>query len=97
MRMMSELTLTTTTIAPDSTGKPIETPVPKTVFCEGKGVRRSEYYSAMAAGQQVDAVFEVNTDDYDGQTDVTFGGVSYHVSRTYPISRGRTELICKRM
>lgn len=96
MRMMDEITLVGITTAPDSTGKAIQTETRVTVFCEPKGVRRSEFYGAAAAGQKVDAVFEINTDDYTGQKEAVYGGVAYKISRSYPLNQRRTEIVCVR-
>lgn len=96
VRMLSELTLVGYTTAPDSTGKAVTTATNTVVYAEEKGVKRSEFYGAAAAGQKVDAVFEINTDEYTGQKDAIFGGVTYKISRSYPVNQRRTEIVCVR-
>ena len=96
MRMMDELTLIGYSTAPDSTGKAVLTPTSTIVYAESKGVKRSEYYGAAAAGQKVDAIFEINADDYTGQKEAVYGGVTYKISRSYPLNQRRTEIICVR-
>ena len=96
MRMMDELTLIGYSTAPDSTGKAVLTPTSTTVYADPKGVKRSEYYGAASAGQKVDAIFEINADDYTGQKEAVYGGVTYKISRSYPLNQRRTEIICVR-
>lgn len=96
MRMLDELTLIGYATTSDATGKAVLTPTSAVVYAESKGVKRSEFYGAAAAGQKVDAVFEVNTDDYTGQKEAVYGGVTYKISRSYPLNQRRTEIICVR-
>ncbi len=96
MRMLDVLTLRASTTTSDDTAKAVQNIQSTDVFAESKGVKRSEFYSAQAAGQRVDAVFEVNTDEYDGQKEAVYNGVTYTITRSYPLNRTRTELICTR-
>jgi SPP1 family predicted phage head-tail adaptor len=96
MRMLDVLTLKATTTAPDSTGKAAFSVTSTTVFAEPKGVKRSEFYMAQSAGMRIDAVFEVNEEEYTGHQEAEYSGVTYKITRVYPSQRGRTELICTR-
>lgn len=93
---MSELTLVAYSTTSDTNGKAVQAATNTTVYAEEKGVRRSEFYGAAAAGQKVDAVFEINADEYGGQKEAIFAGVTYKISRAYPVGQRRVELTCER-
>jgi SPP1 family predicted phage head-tail adaptor len=94
--MLDVLTLRTVTTITDENGFPAVTVTSTDVFCEPKGVKRAEYYAAQAVGMQVDQTFDVNTDEYNGQTEAVYSGVVYDIKRSYTPGKGRTELICVR-
>lgn len=90
------LTLRAVTTTSDANAKAVQSVTSTDVFAEPKGVKRGEFYAAQANGRRIDAVFEVNTDEYNGQTEAVYSGITYDITRTYPVSLGRTELICTR-
>ena len=94
MRMIDELTLRSVITSANDKGFKVETAASNIVFASVKSVKRSEFYGAQAAGVTVDVVFEINTDEYNGQTEVEHDFVRYDVTRTYQSGRGRTELVC---
>jgi SPP1 family predicted phage head-tail adaptor len=96
LRMLDVLTLRTTTTTIDENGFPAVTVTSVEVFCEPKGVKRAEYYAAQAVNQRVDKVFDVNTDEYNEQTEAVYAGTVYDIKRSYSPGKGRTELICTR-
>ena len=60
-----------------------------------KNVDSMEYYNALAAGIQVDAVFEVSPIDYAGHTHLVHGDTEYRIIRAYHIpGTDNTELTC---
>lgn len=66
----------------------------KEVFCNSKGVKRNEFYQASVAGYKPELCIEIKTADYNNETHVEFGGVTYRIIRTYPTKGECTELIC---
>lgn len=97
MRMEYEITLRSTTTAPDSNGIATQTNTDTTVYADIRSVKRTEFYAAQAAGVRADITFIVNGDEYGGQMFVVYGGVTYKVSRSYqPPGTSRVELTCTR-
>jgi SPP1 family predicted phage head-tail adaptor len=95
--MLDVLTLRALTTSPDgSTGKAVQTAATTDVFADVQSVKRSEYYAADAAGQSVDIVFIVNSDEYNGQKEAVHNGTTYTIVRSYQTGQGRTELTCAR-
>jgi SPP1 family predicted phage head-tail adaptor len=94
--MLDVLTLRSTVTTSGTNAENVQTVTSVDVFTEPKDVKRSEHYQAQAAGQRVDKVFEVNTDEYDGQKEAVYAGITYTITRSYSPGRGRTELICTR-
>lgn len=66
----------------------------RTVFAERKSVTRTEFYEAMRAGITAAAVFCINADEYDGETEVQSNDKVYTVVRTYKTSENDIELTC---
>lgn len=96
MRMVHEITLRGTTTSSSATGYPTQTPTDKQVYADKASVRRAEFYAADANGDTLDIAFIVHADEYDGQTEVVYNGVSYKVIRAYQRGLGRVELNCQR-
>jgi SPP1 family predicted phage head-tail adaptor len=96
MRQIDEIKLRTVTITADTGGFPAQAVTTKTVYADIKDVRQSEFYQAAAIGKRVDIVFVINDDEWNGETEIEYGGSVYAVTRKQPW-RGRTELTCTRM
>ena len=96
MRMLDEITLIAKITTQGSDGYPTETTTSTTVYADVRSVGYREFYSAQADTMRAEIVFLVNPDDYDGQTQLTYGSKKYHVIRTYTAPRGYTELHCAR-
>ena len=96
MRMLDEITLIAKTAAQGSDGFPVETTISTPVYADVRSVGYKEFYSAQADTTRAEIVFLVNPDEYDGQTQLTYGSKKYHVIRTYTAPRGYTELHCAR-
>lgn len=62
-------------------------------FANKKSVRSAEFYQASAIGIGLEAMFEVRSLEYDGQTKLIYNDKLYDVTRTY--DKGEIiELIC---
>lgn len=96
MRMVHEITLRGTSTTSSATGYATQTPTDVTVFADKVSIKRSEFYAADANGDTLDIAFVVHADEYDGQTEVVYGSVTYKVVRTYQRGLGRVELNCQR-
>lgn len=90
MRMLDEITLRAITRTQSASGYPVETVTETTVYADVMSVKRSEFYSAGAAGMRADIVFIINADEYDGQTEIEYNGSIYNVVRTYQMAESRT-------
>ena len=73
-----------------------DTATTKEVWADVQSAKRSEFYSALSAGQRVDIVFVVNTDDYTEQTEVEYRSKVYKVLRVYQTTPDYIELTCTR-
>ena len=62
------------------------------VFADLGSVTGREYYSAIAAGIQTDAMFRVRTVDYKGEPELIRNGTRYRIIRAYARTDDWTEL-----
>lgn len=62
------------------------------VFCCERPVMASEFFKASQQGIENIREIIINSDEYDNQMRVEFGGVLYCIYRTYPRLDGYTEL-----
>lgn len=90
MRMLDEIVLRKVTRTQSASGYPVETVAETAVYADVMSVKRSEFYSAGATGVRADIAFVINADEYDGQTEVEYGGSVYNVVRTYQMAESRT-------
>lgn len=66
----------------------------RTVFADKKSVGRSEFYLGHQAGIEVKLVFDVYTDEYQGETLAEYDGQRFRVLRTHTSKNGEfTELV----
>ena len=63
------------------------------VWANRKSVTRNEFYASNQAGISTTAVFEVHSEDYNGETEI-IADKPYIVTRTYQKS-GTIELNCR--
>ncbi len=96
MRMDKQITLRSTTTAPNEFGIPTMTHADSTVFAEKKSVKRSEFYAAQSSGIRADIIYLVNADEYADQMTILDGTTVYNVTRAYQVGLGRVELTCTR-
>ncbi len=54
----------------------------------------SEYYKADANGKKITAVFEVHTEDYEGEMLLEYHGQLFDVERSYETKPSTVELSC---
>jgi len=64
------------------------------VYANKKSVARAEFYHAYAVGIEAKIVFEVRSEDYDGQKVILHEGKAYEVIRSFQKGEGTVELIC---
>ena len=94
MFFSDKITLRAVSASLDSYGDASKSYTDTTVWANKKSATRAEFYGANAAGIKVDLVFEVNAEDYKGQTVVQYGSVNYEVMRAYQKGLGSYELVC---
>jgi len=95
VRMLDELTLVTITPGAGAlSATPTRTEY--TVYCEAESVTSAEFWRADANGKRVDRKFLIHPDEYTGQMEVKYSGVTYNVVRTFLGPRGYQELYCAR-
>ena len=75
---------------------PVETTEEKEVYAKRHSVVRSEFYAAQSVGMKTEIAFTVRRADYDGQTEVEHGGITYNVVREYEIDSENVDLTCAR-
>lgn len=83
------------TEATDALGKPYKTFVKTMVFCNEKGVKRSEFYQAQAQGYKPEICIELKACDYNREGHFEYGGIMYRIIRTYPVKNENIELTCQ--
>ena len=88
------ITLRTETIGQDADGYPTTTNKDVEVYANKKSVARSEFYHAYAVGIEAKIVFEVRSEDYNGQKDILYDVKAYEVIRAYQKGEGTVELTC---
>ena len=92
------ITLRTETIGKDADGYPTIEYKDVEVYANKKSVVRAEFYPAYAVGIEAKIVFEVRSEDYDGQKDIIYEGKEYgkeyEVIRAYQKGEGTVELTC---
>lgn len=86
--------LVTVTVTQDSYANEVRTETTQSVYCNIKGVMRSEFYSALAEGLKPSITVEMRAEEYSDQEYVIANGKRYKVQRTYPIRWENVELTC---
>lgn len=76
-------------------GDPVQTETPRTVFANKKSIRQSEFYQAMATDLKPEIMFEVRSDEYQGETKLRYDGKGYTIIRTYTKNDEIMELVCQ--
>lgn len=95
MRMTDEIILVSLTAGTGSlSGPPVRTET--TAYADVMSIGSAEFWRADASGKRMDIKFAINPDEYAGQMEVRYGGVTYGVVRTYLPPRGYQELYCAR-
>lgn len=75
-------------------GYPIREETRREVWAEKKGLTRSEFYAAQAAGIKVSGIFSVFRGVYRGEEVLEHKGERFRVIRAYPKSITEMELTC---
>lgn len=88
----TEITLVAQAVSVDANGFETRTETKKRVFAEALSVTGREFYNALAAGVQTDAMFRTRTANYAGQPELEWRGMRYKVVRAYDRADDWTEL-----
>lgn len=95
MQFSDEIFLLNSTQAPTDAGHPAgESSTKRAVWANKKSVGMSEYYKADANGKKITAVFEVHTEDYEGEMLLEYNEQLYDVERSYATKPSTVELSC---
>lgn len=86
--------LLTITSAPDGYGGYTDTETARTVFCDRKSVKATEFYQAHATGLKPEITLVIRSVDYDDETKLRFSGKVYDVLRSYSKNGELVELTC---
>ena len=62
------------------------------IFANKKSVRQSEFYQAATVGLRPEMVFEIHSEDFEGEERVRYNGKEYVIIRVYEQSSGQLEL-----
>lgn len=95
MYFSDRITLRTVSVTYDSFGDTVKSYTDTEVWANKKSVTRSEFYSANMSGIKIDAVFEVHTEDFNNQTEISFSSKNYDIVRAYQKGEGTVELMCR--
>jgi SPP1 family predicted phage head-tail adaptor len=82
------------TSAPDGYGGFTDTEVSRTVFCDRKSIKATEFYQAHATGLKPEITLVIRAVDYADETKVRFNEKVYDVLRTYSKNGELIELTC---
>jgi len=63
------------------------------VYCNGNGVKRTEFYQAATAGIKPEKTVEIKESEYQREEYFEFDGVMYRIVRTYPVRGENLELV----
>lgn len=77
-------------------GFKVETAETAEVWADKHSVKSSIFFAAQSAGRQLDMAFTIRTDEYEGQTELSYNGVVYDVVNTYELDSERIDLNCRR-
>lgn len=74
---------------------PEYTEVEKTVYCNVKSVKYSEFYKAHQSGYKAEKVFVVKQIDFDDEySELIYEGKKFYIIRTYEVDNENIELTC---
>lgn len=79
----------------DELGQPIETEMPRQVFCSRVSVSRQEFQVAGQLDLKPQMTILVDSDEYDSEEMLRYGEKKYHVYRDFMRPDGFTELYCE--
>jgi SPP1 family predicted phage head-tail adaptor len=76
----------------DELGQDIETETQRQIFCSKLSITRSEFSAAGQLGYKPQILLVVDSDEYDQESRVKYGGKTYTIYKTFPRMDGYTEL-----
>ena len=82
------------TSAPDGFGGFTEVEAARTVFCDRKSVKATEFYQAHATGLKPEITLVIRSVDYADENKLRFNGKVYDVLRSYSKNGELVELTC---
>lgn len=75
-------------------GDAIQQETKRQVFANKKSIRQSEFYQAQATGLRPELMFEIRTEEYQGEPSLEYEGKQYNILRTYDKNGEIIELVC---
>lgn len=85
-------------ITEDDIGNQVETPTERMVFAEELAVFSSEFYNAAVTGLRPEKMFEMYTQEYQGEAKLKHNNITYRIIRTsLGKTREKTRLTCQRV
>jgi SPP1 family predicted phage head-tail adaptor len=82
------------TSAPDGYGGFTDAETARTVFCDRKSVKVTEFYQAHATGLKPEILLVIRSVDYDDENKLRFNGKVYDVLRSHSKNGELVELTC---
>ena len=65
----------------------------KEIFGKRKSIKQSEFYQAQASGFKPEIKFEINSFEYEDETQTRYNNKEYKIIRTYEVSVDKLEII----
>lgn len=94
MRMDKIIYLLSVTTGENTIGDAIKQKDRRETFAEENSVRQTEHYQAAANGLKLELVLIVWTQEYRGESELEYEGITYKITRTFKRKDERTELVC---
>lgn len=75
-------------------GDAIQQETKRQVYANKKSIRQSEFYQAQATGLRPELMFEVRTEEYQGEPSLEHEGKQYNIIRVYDKNGEISEIVC---
>ena len=79
----------------DDLGQPIIQEKPFMVFCSRLSITRAEHSTAGQLGHNPDMLLIVDSDSYENEKNVEYGGKRFSIYKSYMRNDGFTEIYCE--
>lgn len=87
------LELINITYSQNEIGDNVESKGYKEIFGKRKSIKQSEFYQAQASGFKPEIKFEINSFEYEDETQARYNNKEYKIIRTYEVSADKLEII----